>query len=93
MNQILADALQAGEFAYQQEFHDLDHTDPNWATWYATYLLEQSEVSELLVPYFGIQQLSDLLHSLHGRYQHSYNDHKWPTLYSNEIAVLIKDQQ
>jgi len=92
MEQLISSALEAAAFSHHQEFHDLNHTDPNWSDWYAQWLLEESEISDLLSPHFGIEQLSAFLHKLDGRYQHSYQEHAWCDLYAQQIARLIDTQ-
>ena len=93
MQQNISQALQAVDFSYRQEFHDLDHTDPNWSMWYAQWLLNDSEISELLAPYFGENQLAHMLHRLDGKYTSHYADESWCNLFATEIAAHIEDQQ
>ncbi len=93
MKSIISSALQAAEFSYQQEFHDLNHSDPNWSAWYANWLLSESEITDLLTPYFGINQLANVLNKLDGKYRSDYSNTLWSNLFAAEIANHIREQQ
>jgi hypothetical protein len=92
METLISNSLQAVAFAHHQEFHELDHTDPNWSLWYAAWLLNESEVSDILTPHFGVSQLSALLHRLDGRHKHAYDKHVWADLFATEIAPHVSQE-
>jgi hypothetical protein len=81
----VAQLLEEVAEAHHRVYRITDGTDPDWASWYATWLLDLSELSSLL----GSRPVrSHLVHALvecDRDYTASPADEPWPTVYAREL--------
>jgi hypothetical protein len=81
----IAQLLQEAAETHHRVYRLYDGTDPDWASWYATWLLDLSELPDLL----GSKPVrSHLVHALvecDRDYVASATDEPWPTTYAREL--------
>jgi hypothetical protein len=85
----IADLLTEAAETHHRVYRITDGSDDDWASWYATWLVELSELPDLL----GFRPVrSHLVHALvqldrdHGR---SGVDEPWPAYYARRLPAMV----
>jgi hypothetical protein len=85
----VAQLLEEASETHHRVYRITDGTDPDWASWYATWLLDLSELSTLL----GATPVrSHLVHALvecDRAYTASAPEEPWPTVYAGELLRIF----
>ena len=76
---------EAGE-THHRVFRIVDGADDDWASWYAQWLIDLSELPDLLGARPVRSELIYLLVSLDKQYTAEAPGEPWPTYYAREIA-------
>src|SRR6266550_3223511 len=76
---------EAGE-THHRVYRIVDGADPDWASWYADWLISLSELPDLLGARPVRSELVYLLVSLDKRYSADAPGEPWETYYAREIA-------
>jgi hypothetical protein len=79
-SQILA-CLKAAEQAHQQTTADGKNSDPDWAGWYARYLLQLTDFSRHTSRQWQAEELAEALQHLEAAYQNGSQNQPW-TVYT-----------
>jgi hypothetical protein len=77
---------EAGE-THHTVYRILDGDDPDWASWYADWLLKLSELPQILGTTPIRSELVWLLVSLDKQYQEASPEAPWPDWYAKRIAA------
>ena len=85
LEQISALLHEVGE-THHRVFRIVDGADDDWASWYAQWLIDLSELPELLGARPVRSELIYLLVSLDKRYTAEAPGEPWETYYAREIA-------
>ena len=70
-------------------FRIVDGADPDWASWYADWLLDHSELPEILHSRPVRSELVWLLVTLDREYTHAGPEEPWPRWYAQRIAEQL----
>src|SRR5438477_11871015 len=87
-NQIAALLHEAGE-THHLVYRIVDGEDPDWASWYADWLIEHSELPQILVQRPIRSELVWLLVQLDKDYRESAPQVPWPRWYAERITAHL----
>ena len=79
----VADLLREAGDLHHRVYRITDGEDPDWATWYATWLVEHSELPQLLT---GDVVRSELVHLLVDLGREPADDEPWEQRYARRIV-------
>ncbi len=88
----VSDLLREASETHHQVFRIVDGVDPDWASWYADWLLNQSELPSLLQAAPVRSELVYLLVSLDKEYTASGADGSWERYYAGRIIEHFTGQ-
>ena len=86
LEKVAALLQEAGE-THHVVYRIVDGDDPDWATWYADWLLRLSELPEMVGTKPVRSELVWLLVGLDKDYTQESPDETWPTWYARRILV------
>jgi hypothetical protein len=85
MSNDIAQLLQEAAETHHRVFRITDGVDPDWASWYADWLLQLSELSGLLGTTPVRSELVYALVQLDKDYTAQASDMPWPSFYAREL--------
>ena len=85
IGELLAEAAET----HHRVYRNADGVDPDWATWYANWLIHRSPLPELLGRAPVSSELVWLLVDLDRRYTADRPDESWEVFYANQIAAHL----
>jgi hypothetical protein len=85
MNNDIAQLLQEVAETHHRVFRITDGVDPDWASWYADWLLQLSELPNLLGTTPVRSELVYALVQLDREYTAQPTDVPWPSYYAREL--------
>jgi hypothetical protein len=88
LNRIAALLHEAGE-THHLVYRIVDGEDPDWASWYADWLIQHSELPEILGAKPVRSELVSLLVGLDKDYTQMSPDTPWPRWYAERIAEQL----
>ena len=91
-DQIAALLHEAGEM-HHLVYRIVDGDDPDWASWYADWLINLSELPQILGTTPVRSELVWLLVSLDKEYTESSPDEPWPQWYAGRIVARFAADQ
>jgi len=85
----IATVLHEAAETHHTVYRITDGEDPDWASWYADWLLTLSELPELLGRMPVRSQLVHALVQLDRDYVDAGTDHGWETWYAERLPALV----
>src|ERR671931_28640 len=85
----IADVLQRAAETHHVVYRIVDGDDPDWASWYADWLIELSELPEILGSKPVRSELVWLLVQLDKDYSAASPDEPWPQWYARRIVEQL----
>ena len=87
--QTVSGLLQEAAETHHRVYRITDGTDPDWASWYADWLLHLSELSELMGTTPVASHLVHALVQLDRDHTASGADEPWPQYYERELREMF----
>ena len=85
----IASLLQEAAETHHQVYRITDGSDDDWASWYATWLLDLSELPDLLDVRPVRSHLVAALAQLDREYTHEAIAEEWPAYYARRLPRLL----
>ena len=85
----IAALLHAAGETHHVVYRIVDGDDPDWASWYADWLLNLSELPDILGARPVRSELVWLLVTLDREYTHTRPEEPWPQWYAQRIAAQL----
>jgi hypothetical protein len=89
MRERIAELLHEAAETHHVVFRITDGEDPDWASWYADWLLDHSELPELLGTTPVRSHLVHALVELDRRYESEHPAERWEDFYSAGLLALF----
>jgi hypothetical protein len=89
MRERIAELLHEAAETHHVVFRITDGEDPDWASWYADWLLDHSELPELLGTTPVRSHLVHALVELDRRYESEHLAERWEDFYSAGLLALF----
>ena len=87
VNGRIAELLHEAAETHHVVFRITDGDDPDWASWYADWLLDHSELPDLLGAAPIRSHLVHALVDLDRRYEAEHPSERWEDFYASELTV------